>query len=548
MVKAGSWGANAGQRPNALAPETAPPAGWLEQLFEESPFGIALLDPKGSIVRCNGAFAQIFAGDRQRLAGQSFTALVAAEDRDDVAAQLAKLVMGTARHVSLENLRIVDDGRAERAAALFASAIVSNREITGLLTHVQDTTDRRNLEVNFAHAQKLQALGQLAGSIAHDFNNLITGMLGACESLLNQHPPSDPSHEDLAQISATALRARELVSQLLAFARKQPLRPVALRIDLAIDALVPMLRRLLGPNIRIATDYFSSVPVVRMDPGQFDQVIVNLAVNARDAMPDGGELMLGIKTMVLSEPARWAAEILPAGPYVVVEVSDTGSGISKSIIDNIFEPFFTTKRTGEGAGLGLATVYGIVRQSGGYIIVESVEDVGTIFRIHLPAVGGIVDVSGGGRVLDRPVAAAAAAVAAGASVAGDASDAVTEQAKTVLLVDDEDTIRRFAARALRARGYDVLEAADGDTALEMLSTGDGRVDVLLTDLILPGIDGWALAAQALAPLPQLKVVIISAHLVADEDHPVQGDSRYSVLPKPFTLADLAQHVKRVLDD
>jgi len=508
-------------------------------LFDECPFGIAWLDTGGGIRRCNPALGRLLGRDPLELVGRAFADSFAAEDRDDARAQLAKLVMGTARRVSIESLRLADGGQeSERAVALFVSAVERDGEIAGLLAHVLDVTERRNLEVRFAHAQKLQALGQLAGSIAHDFNNLIAGMLGSCDLLLSRASADDPTGDDLWLIRGNALRARDLVHQLLAFARKQPLRPIPLRLERAVDQLAPMLRRLLGPAITIEVQHEAGLSAARVDPGQFDQVIVNLCVNARDAMPEGGLLTLRVAQVTLAEPTQRGTDIIPAGGFVVVEVADTGSGIPKEIIDDIFQPFFTTKPSGKGTGLGLATVWGIVRQSGGHVVVDSALGVGTTFRLFLPAV---------------PAAARARAVAAPGErpaapwsqvVAGTAAAEAGRTQATVLLVDDEEAVRRFAARALRGRGYRVLEAADGETA--MAAMGDGTtIDVLLTDYGLPDMRGTVLVEYARQHHPAACIIVISAEL-CELPEDLEGSPPMTLLPKPFTLSELVTCVGRVM--
>ena len=506
----------------------------LNALFAESPFGIARLDCGGGIVGCNAVLARILDYQPSTLSGRAFADAFAAEDRDDVRAQLAKLVMGTARRITMENLRLAGaGGTGTRAVQLFGTVIEGEGELRGLLVHVLEITERYHLEMRFAHAQKLQALGQLAGSIAHDFNNLITVILGSCELLLNDVRPGSPGYDDLAHIRATALRARELVRQLLSFARKQPLRPIPLRLDRAINDLLPLLRRLLGSAITIEVQHAAPLPLARMDPGRFDQVIINLAVNARDAMPSGGRLSLRTTAVSLPAPARVADGALPEGSFVQVEVADTGCGIPKEIIGEIFAPFFTTKAAGEGTGLGLATVHGIVRQSGGHVEVDSAQGAGATFRILLPVAEPVA-----------PAAVDRSTVAPEPRTTGRTNPLRSKA--TVLLVEDEEVVRRFAARALRGQGWTVREAADGESALSALA-GEGGIDLLLTDLKLPDIPGTAVIEQARRARPELPVVLISGELTAEEAlDPTDG--RLSVLAKPFTLAELVAQAQRLLED
>lgn len=500
----------------------------LDALFAESPFGIARLDRGGGIVACNAALARLLDNQPTTLRGQAFADVFAADDRDEVRARLAQLVTGVARRITLENLRLAGpDDAGARAVQLFATVIEGDGGLRGLLVHVLETTERHHLEMRLAQAEKLQALGQLAGSISHDFNNLIAVILGCCEALLMRTRPGAAGSDELGQIRGTALRARELVRQLLSFVRKQPPRPIPLRLDRAIDDLAPLLGRLLGPAIALEVAHAAPLPLVRMDPGRFDQVILNLAVNARDAMPDGGRLSL--RTAAVSLPdVRPADGARAGGSYVQVEVTDTGCGVPPEIIGQIFAPFFTTKPAGEGTGLGLATVREVVRQSRGDVEVASEAGAGAVFRILLPAA--------------EPAAPAKARAEAAPGPEHRADP--RRAAATLLLVEDEAAVRRFAARALRGHGWTVREAADGESALSALAE-DG-FDLLLTDLNLPDIPGTAVIEQARNTRPDLPVIVTSGELSAGAGFdPAAG--RLAVLPKPFTLAELVAQVQRLLD-
>ncbi|MFO1145422.1 MAG: ATP-binding protein [Rhodospirillales bacterium] len=409
--------------------------------------------------------------------------------------------------------------------------IEGDGELRGLLVHVLEVTERYHLEMRLAHAEKLQVLGQLAGSITHDFNNLIAVILGCCDALMKGTRAGTAGSEELGQIRATALRARDLVRRLLSFARKQPPRPIPLRLDRAIDELVPLLRRLMGPAITLEVQHAAPLPLARMDPGRFDQAIINLAANARDAMPAGGRLWL--RTAAVSPLPAGLADGAPAeGSYVQVEVADTGCGIAPEVIGRIFTPFFTTKPAGKGTGLGLASVREAVRQSGGDVEVASEPGAGATFRILLPAAGPAR--------LAEGRAAVAQALRAGRGGGGAAGAAAA-----LLLVEDEDAVRRFAARALRGHGWTVREAPDGESALAALAE-DGGFDLLLTDLQLPDITGTAVIEQARNARPDLPVVIMSGELGAGAGlDPAVG--RLAVLPKPFTLVELIAQVQRLLD-
>jgi two-component system cell cycle sensor histidine kinase/response regulator CckA len=356
-------------------------------------------------------------------------------------------------------------------------------------------------------------------------------MLGFCDLLMIRHGSDDPSHEEIAQIRGNALRASDLVRQLLAFSRKQTLQPMQIDVGRALDDVAAMLRRLLGPHIELIIDHGRDAGRVTADPGQFDQVIINLAVNARDAMPAGGRLMIRTARVAVAEPVASVGEVMAPGDYVRIEVSDSGVGIASEIIDNIFEPFFTTKDGAAGTGLGLATVHGIVRQSGGFIFVDSALGEGTTFSLYLP------------RVMGRRPAEPAEPVSAADVLA---VHRPTFGDVTVLLVDDEDSVRVFAARALRRIGLHVLEADSAERALDVIAAHSGRIEMLLTDVVMPGMDGYTLAHLARRDLPSLPVIAMSGYqedvlFTSDDD---AGAIHF--LQKPFTLGELAAKVEAVL--
>jgi two-component system cell cycle sensor histidine kinase/response regulator CckA len=361
--------------------------------------------------------------------------------------------------------------------------------------------------------------------VAHDFNNLLTAMIGFCDLLLLRHKPGDQSFNDIMQIKQNANRAANLVRQLLAFSRQQTLQPRVLNLTDALADLSNLLRRLIGEHIELRMTHGRDLGLVRVDQGQLDQVIINLAVNARDAMPGGGRLAIRTRNETLAAPERRDAEEIPAGDYVAVEVEDTGVGIPPENLGRIFEPFFSTKEVGSGTGLGLSTVYGIVRQTGGFVLVDSTPGRGTTFTILLPRWRGE----------DEAPAAAAEASAGDLTGAG-----------TVLLVEDEDAVRVFSARALRNKGYTVLEARSGDAALELLEQAGGRIDLLVSDVVMPAMDGPELMRRVRALLPELPVIFISGY--AEERLRRDIDDRADVhfLPKPYNLKQLASKVKEVM--
>src|SRR6185437_16020717 len=320
---------------------------------------------------------------------------------------------------------------------------------SGVILHFIDTTEQKSLEVQFAQSQKMQAVGQLAGGVAHDFNNLLTAMIGFCDLLLLRFRPGDPSFADIMQIKQNANRAANLVRQLLAFSRQQTLQPRVLNITDVLAELSHLLRRLIGENIELKMVHGRDLGLVKVDQGQLEQVIINLVVNARDAMRGGGTLTVRTSNITNADPTHSGHEIMPPGDYVLIEVEDTGEGIPKENLVRIFEPFFSTKEVGSGTGLGLSTVYGIVKQTGGFVFVDSAPGRGATFTIYLPR-----------HQASEALLAPRNELAEGGATARDLTGA-----GTVLLVEDEDPVRLFSARALRNKGYRVIEAKSGEAAL-----------------------------------------------------------------------------------
>ncbi|WP_100085450.1 ATP-binding protein, partial [Nitrospirillum viridazoti] len=401
----------------------------------------------------------------------------------------------------------------------------------GLILHLVDMTAQKNLEAQFVQSQKMQAIGQLAGGVAHDFNNLLTAMIGFCDLLLLRHKPGDQSFSDIMQIKQNANRAANLVRQLLAFSRQQTLQPRVLSITDVLAELSNLLRRLIGENIELRMLHGRDTGLVRVDQGQLEQVIINLVVNARDAMPKGGRLTIVTGNLHTTEPIRHETEEMPPGDWVVVEVIDTGIGIPPENLQRIFEPFFSTKEVGSGTGLGLSTVYGIVRQTGGFVFVESKPGEGAKFSIHLP------------RLDEKALAQAAPAEESKDKAAADLTGM-----GTVLLVEDEDAVRVFGARALRNKGYTVLEARSGEEALDLLQgERGGDVDLIVTDVVMPQMDGPTMIEQVRRFRPDVKVIFISGYAEDRFRHSLKDGAVVDFLPKPFSLKQLAAKVKEVME-
>ena len=406
-------------------------------------------------------------------------------------------------------------------------SLVGEGEEAHLIAVLHDVTEHKSLEAQFVQSQKMQAIGQLAGGVAHDFNNLLTAISGHCDLLLLRHDQGDPDYGDLIQIHQNANRAASLVGQLLAFSRKQNLMPEIIDLRDALGDLTHLLNRLVGEKVTLTLTQDPLLRCIRADKRQLEQVIMNLVVNARDAMPEGGDIRLETGNITFDMPLTRDRATVPAGAYVAVRVIDHGVGIPSEKLTKIFEPFYTTKRPGEGTGLGLSTAYGIVKQTGGFIFVDSVPGQGTTFTLYFPA-------------HDRPAAEARVPLP-------DALPMPSRQAEgVVLLVEDEAPVRAFASRALRLRGYSVLEADSAEAALNMLSDPDLAVDLFVTDVIMPGKDGPTWVREALADRPTTKVVFVSGYAEdAFAEHKASIPNSV-FLPKPFSLTDLTTTVQRQL--
>jgi len=496
--------------------------------FDESPLSIVLADMSGTVTDANRAFMQTAGQNHSNVVGRSILELILPEDRDEVARYLSKAVMGMGKGGQIE-ARLA--GARGVAAQIYLQRVAGRSgEAGALLLNFLDTTEQKNLEEQFAQSQKMQAVGQLAGGVAHDFNNLLTAMIGFCDLLLSRHGPGDPSFADIMQIKQNANRAANLVRQLLAFSRRQTLQPKIINITDALAEMSNLLRRLIGEKIDLKVTHGRDIGLVKVDPGQLDQVIINLVVNARDAMAgEGGTLTVQTSSEIVDEPTATGTEVIPPGDYIGIKVTDTGIGIPKDNLTRIFEPFFSTKQRGEGTGLGLSTVYGIVKQTGGFIAVNSEEGKGTTFTIYLPRY----------EATEQELAE---------------TQAVTEEAPSrdltgtgaILLVEDEDAVRTFGARALRSKGYDVLEANNGENALEVLNKTDKTIDLVISDVVMPGIDGPSLIRMLREKKPELKVIFISGYAEDTYRDELDEENGVHFLPKPFSLKDLATKVKEVL--
>ncbi len=498
-----------------------------QRFFANAPIGIALIDRFGRLEEANRALGELFGAAPQELIGQPLIGFVGEDDRRELAVKLAAAAEGSAPPGPIE-VRL--NGPRDKTSVLFLGRLDGMEGGDGgLMLHFIDVTEQKNLEVQFAQSQKMQAVGQLAGGVAHDFNNLLTAMIGFCDLLLMRFKPGDPSFADIMQIKQNANRAANLVRQLLAFSRQQTLQPRILDITDVLVELSHLLRRLIGENIDLKVVHGRDLGLIKVDQGQLEQVIINLAVNARDAMPGGGTLTIRTENHLQAGAMRRGHETMPAGNYVLIEVGDTGIGIPKENLARIFEPFFSTKEVGSGTGLGLSTVYGIVKQTGGFIFVESTKGSGTVFQIFLP------------RHHQSDAAAAARAEPAEPAAARDLTGA-----GTVMLVEDEDPVRIFGARALRNQGYTVLEARSGEAALELMGNTADPIDLLITDVVMPKMDGPGLVREVRETYPEMKVIFISGYTEDSFRQHLDSDSNIHFLPKPFSLKQLATKVKEVI--
>jgi len=493
--------------------------------FRHAPVGVAIASADGGIAESNNAFAAFFGTDAKAL---RFSDLISASEKTAVLDLIARAAAGEASHAPVE---VHADNAREKSAQLFASPFAAApgggpRAILYLV----DTSAQKALETQFAQSQKMQAVGQLAGGVAHDFNNLLTVIIGNCDLLLMRHTAGDPSFAELNEVQQNAVRAAGLVRQLLAFSRKQTLQPKVLALPDTLSELAMLLRRLLGERIALALEHAPDLWPVRADESQISNAIINLAVNARDAMPEaGGAVAIRTANLTTHAPQAMGSGLMPAGDYVVIEVGDTGKGIRKELLDKIFEPFFTTKEVGQGTGLGLSTVYGIVKQTGGFIAVDSEVGKGTTFRIYLPRY----------RATESEMAIVAEEVRA-----AHARD-VTGQ-DTILLVEDEDAVRSFAARALRLRGYNVLEANGGEAGLEIVRKHPGAIDLILSDVVMPGMDGPTLVRAAQKIRPEARILFMSGYADDAFRRNAERAEDLHFLPKPFGIKQLAAKVKEVL--
>jgi two-component system cell cycle sensor histidine kinase/response regulator CckA len=509
------------------------------RFFQHTPMAIATVDRAGRIARTNPLFARLFQGvlPGEVSTARSILAAVVERDRATLDAALRKAFDGQG---DIPPVDAALAGEGERSGRFYVSAVEEDRDTEAAILYVLETTDQRKLENQFAQSEKMKSVGQLAGGIAHDFNNVLSAIMMATDFLLNAHKPTDPSFQDIMHIKQNANRAASLVRQLLAFSRRQTLRPQVLDLGEVLSDLTMLLRRLIGEKVTLDVVHGRDLWPVKADISQFEQVVVNLCVNARDAMPDGGKVVIRTKNVLASETARFAYPAMPQDDYVLIEVSDTGTGIPPEIIEKIFEPFFSTKEVGKGTGLGLSTVYGIVKQTGGFIFPES-ETGRTTFRIFLPR--HIPGLEAETPHIESP--AIDGALSAAEQVVKLAGADLTGQG-TILLVEDEEGLRALNARGLMSRGYTVLQAGNGVEAIEVLERCGGTVDLVVSDVVMPEMDGPTLLKELRRRNPDLKIIFVSGYAEEAFEKNLSAGGQFAFLPKPFTLKQLVAAVKETM--
>ncbi len=530
----------------------------IDWLFNLSPLGIVFVDNTGNIKTFNNKSVEILEQDLADKNVKDFMQLPTLNLLNDIFKNYKKDKKYP--FINVVETRLKNDKVIKIHIAPRIRVHCEKTFNDGFIFYISDTTEEKNLELKFAQAQKMQAMGQLAGGVAHDFNNLLTAMIGFCDLLLQRHGIGDPSFADLNQIRNNAHRAANLVKQLLAFSRKQPLKPKLTDVTENFIELNYLLKRTLGEQISLEFNHGTDLGFIRVDPVQFSQVIVNLAVNAKDAMNGKGKLKISTYTEKLNAPYQFGADTIAEGEFVVINVSDTGCGIEKENLNRIFEPFFSTKENvvGSGTGLGLATVYGIIRQTEGFIKVDSTVGVGTTFSIYLPRFEKADDDIE--QVKEKPleqtpmltsgVDTKSQKVILGMNVLkiDRAYKPISNpQDINILFVEDEDSVRAFGVRALKKKGYNVVACNCAESAIEFLDKG-GKIDLLITDMVMPGLSGAELAKIVKNKISAVKIILASGYSEEIARKELSGDENFEFIAKPYSLGDLTQKVSDILNN
>ncbi|WP_136656898.1 response regulator [Nitratireductor sp. XY-223] len=513
------------------------------RFFNNTPMAIASVDGGGKIVRTNAPFLKMFSGAVSRddlEKGARFETVVHEADRKLFASALEAASEGQGDIAPVDTRHAADE---ERFFRFYVTAVIDDGDSKETaIVYAVETTEQKALEAQMAETQKMNAVGTLAGGIAHDFNNVLTAILLSADHLLLSLRPSDSAFADLMEIKRNANRAAVLVRQLLAFSRKQTMRPTVLSMTDVIGDLRMLVDRLTGTHVKLDIGYGKDLWPVKTDLGQFEQVIINLAVNARDAMPDGGTIKLSTANVESSEVAALNNRGMEVGDYVMIAIEDEGTGIAPDLLDKIFEPFFTTKDVGKGTGLGLSMVYGIIKQSGGYIYPESEVGKGSIFRIYLPRHVETEEEAAPEAAADKPAASGGANGSGGQKEPTDLTGSAT-----VLLVEDEEAVRRGGKRMLETRGYTVHEAGSGVEALDVIKELEGDVDIVVSDVVMPEMDGPTLLRELRKEYPDMKFIFVSGYAEDAFAKNLPENAQFGFLPKPFSLKQLATAVKEVID-
>ncbi|HEY1911239.1 MAG TPA: ATP-binding protein [Vicinamibacterales bacterium] len=509
-----------------VIPADAQPLAALERerqfraVFFDAADAMLILDDERTVLEANPAACALFSVAEDGVVGNTLDALIVDDDGELGVGWRELLALGEARrehHVAVgesaggSNTRLVE--------CSYRARVYANRH----LCIARDITDRRLLEERLIQSEKIESVGRLAGGIAHDFNNLLTAILGYTELLLVRHEGNDPERGDLEEIQRAGQRAAALTQQLLAFSRKQVLMPKDVDLNQTVAGLKSMLGRLIREDITLHCELSPTAATIRIDPTQLEQAIINLVLNARDALPAGGDVRLEVTRVERPRSGVPADHLSAASEYIRLRVIDNGVGISPDAMAHLFEPFFTTKAVGKGTGLGLASVYGIVRQSNGFIAVESAPGSGSIFTMHFPAV----------------------ATSAKDCVEAAGSSNTAPGFETILLVEDEDSVRGIIGAVLRRQGYHVLEAATPRAALDLFKVQAGKIDLLLSDVVMPEMSGPALAQQLIGVCPELRVLLISGY--TEMAIPFDSNSPgINFIGKPFRSSVLTERIREIL--
>jgi hypothetical protein len=510
-----------------------------DHILESVPDAVVAISRDGAIVLVNSEAERMFGYERDQLLGEPVEMLVPGRFREQYLERRKK-------YFEQPEMRGFDSGlefhglRQDGSEFPFDIAVspLGTEEGTTAIVVVHDLSEakaserrreeqlaRANREARIAQSRRLESLGQLAGGVAHDFNNLLGVILNYADFVADELEEGTTTHTDVVEIRKAAERATQLTKQLLIFSRRETVQPAPVDLNEVVNDIERLLRRTLGEHIELAVRLSPEVPAVLADPGQVEQVLVNLAVNARDAMPDGGRLMIETRDVQLDRDFLQQHPEASPGRYVRVTISDTGTGMDPEVAARVFEPFFSTKRKGEGTGLGLATVYGIVTAAGGLISLYSEPGEGTVFRVHLPAVDSAATPAPGEQAVDT-----------------------TGRGESVLLVEDEDAVRALAKRILSEGGYRVRAESQGADAVRRLEDPRQEFDLLISDVVMPGMRGVELARRARELRPELPILMMSGYTTPLEDDDRKAMAEAPLLEKPFSRRDLLGEVRELLDD